>query len=117
MVTSTHSANTNIDTGAYHLDWHDRPSDLKILIDSAFASICKNTSSQWGLYNGTARYNLCGINDYKLMENIIRKSPASQNDFYALDIGCGNFQWGEGLASFVDNSQTYQDLSKYTSSM
>lgn len=109
-VSSGYSASVASDRGsslrsATHippLNWRDRPEDLKMRIDSAFASVARDTSSGWGLYNGQDGYNLCGANEYKLMESIVRRAPAEQTDFYALDIGCGNFQWGTGLAKHFD---------------
>jgi|GEM_PF-2468413 len=84
------------------LNWKDRPEALKSRIDSAFASVARDTSSDWGCYNGQDGYDLCGADEYKLMESIVRRAPAEQTDFYALDIGCGNFQWGTGLAKHFD---------------
>jgi len=85
------------------LDSRDRPEGLKMRIASAFAYIAENTSSKWGLYNGSSRgYALFRADEYGLMESIVRKAPPEQTDFYALDIGCGNFQWGTGLAKHFD---------------
>ena len=87
------------------LNWRDRPAALQSRIDSAFASMSKDTSSHWSLYNGSegsSGYGLCEVNEYSLMESIVRKAPEDQTDFYALDIGCANFQWGIRLAEHFD---------------
>jgi hypothetical protein len=41
-----------------------------------------------------------GINEKFLLKDLVEKSK-DQNDFYVLDIGAGEFQWGKALATFA----------------
>jgi hypothetical protein len=83
------------------LDWRRRPDDLNEAISRAFNRIESDTRSDWGLYNGSKEYKLCGINEYALMKKIIKDAPESRDTFFALDIGAGNFQWGRALADYL----------------
>ena len=87
------------------LHWTQRPPALVAAIDEAFQAIVRNTASEWGVFNGDSEYNLCGVKDHELMKRLILEAPADQKDFYALDIGAGNFQWGTALAEYL-NKQT-----------
>ena len=60
----------------------------------SFEGLTHQKVCQWGLFNGSDGYNLCGVDEYALMKRIILEAPKDQKEFYALDIGAGNFQWG-----------------------
>ncbi len=91
------------------LNYEQRLDDQKEVISRVFTNLRTCTTSGWGFYNGVDDYCLCGVKEYALMKKIIQQAPSSQKDFYALDIGCGNFQWSQGLADYI-NAQT--DLPK-----
>ncbi len=88
-------------TGSCYFDWTQRPESLKSRISNAFNDLVKQSSSEWGL-NGCANYHLCGVDEYSLMKKIIMQASLTQKTFYALDIGAGNFEWGQGLADYLD---------------
>ncbi len=91
-----------------HLDWNERPKPLQSAISHTFNEIMKDSKSKWGVYNGDYEYCMCGIDEQKLMKKVILQSP-QQKAFYALDIGAENFQWGRGIADFIN---TQNDLPK-----
>jgi len=87
---------------AIYLDWTQRPKELQQRINSAFNYICKDESSKWGLYNGSEEYAMCGVKEHDLMKKIILDAYPARKEFYVLDIGAGNFQWNESLASYIE---------------
>lgn len=92
-----------------YLSWKDRTSAINGFIDLAFKKRAGNTKSEWGLFNGSYAYYLGGIKEQKLMRKLIQKAPRECKDFYALDIGAGNFQWGRALAEYLN---TKKDIPK-----
>ena len=54
------------------------------------------------IYNGRDEYHLLTLNEHLLIKKIILESP-EQKEFYFLDIGAGNFQWGRKLCKFLNN--------------
>jgi ankyrin repeat protein len=93
---------TSSTSGSRYLDWTQRPESLQCDISSAFDRIVRDTSSSWNLYNGSPGYFICDINDYSLVKKIIQAAKGTRKEFYALDIGAGNYQWSQGLADFID---------------
>lgn len=85
-----------------YLDWSQRPPILKERITSAFNSLSKKSYSGWGCYNGSSAYSIAGIAECELMKKIILQSPSSRKEFYALDIGAGDFSWGQHLADYLE---------------
>ncbi|MGC1877980.1 MAG: ankyrin repeat domain-containing protein [Rhabdochlamydiaceae bacterium] len=84
-----------------YLDWTQRPYSLKKSISNAFESLLKQDKSNWGVCNGSGIYNMCGVNEQALMKKMIQQHPDRKN-FYALDIGAGDFQWSKGLANYIE---------------
>lgn len=82
--------------------WKSRTSKINHSISKAFQAIAHNTKSGWGLFNGSDTYGIGGIKEHKLMRKIIREAPPECKDFYALDIGAGDYQWGRGLAKYLN---------------
>lgn len=82
------------------LDWRDRPEGVKSNIESSLVRLQKNIKSSWGVYNGSPKYEMCSVNEHALIERLIKEAP-TRKDFYFLDIGAGNFQWGKSLADFL----------------
>ncbi|MES2345474.1 MAG: ankyrin repeat domain-containing protein [Chlamydiota bacterium] len=95
-----------------YLDWTKRPEIIKEKISTAFNRLAKNTSSRWGVYNGCEVYCVCDIDEHTLMKTIIQQAPANQKNFYVLDIGAGNFAWGNSLAEFIENQADFPQDSK-----
>jgi SAM-dependent methyltransferase len=91
------------------LDYTQRPPVVQSTIASAYRHLTQYSFSSWGWFNGSIRYGVCGVDEYALMKKIIQQASADQKEFWALDVGCGNFQWSYGLADFI-NKQT--DLPK-----
>ncbi len=85
-----------------YFDWTQRPESLQGVITKCYEQLANNPHGRWSLYNGKKNYEICGVNEYALMKDIILKAPFHQQEFYALDIGAGDFQWGHGLAAFID---------------
>jgi len=85
-----------------YLDPSQRPESLQARVDASFKNIVGCSTSSWGLYNGNSNYNLCGVKEYEAMKKLILKDYPSRKEFYALDIGAGNFQFNKGLAEYLN---------------
>jgi len=79
-----------------YLDTAQRPLWLQNKIEALFESIRNQAQGKWG-YNGTCLYNLCGINEHRLVQQLILKGYPSQKEFTFLDVGAGRFEWGMSL--------------------
>lgn len=90
-----------------YLDPSQGPDDLDSSISYAFEKLVKNSSSQWGFFNGSNSYENCRVDEYALLRKIIQQAPEEQKDFYALDIGCGNFQWVKGVAEYIEKLDAF----------
>ena len=108
--------NTSTVSSAPYLHWTQRSTELQEEISDSFEYLTKATRSGWGLFNGSDGYNLCGVDEYALMKRIILEAPKEQKEFYALDIGAGNFQWGKGLAEYLNQQPGPRNTLKSTSS-
>lgn len=85
--------------------WKSRTSEINHSISRAFQSIAHNTKSGWGLFNGSDTYCIGGIKEHKLMRKLILGATKECKDFYALDIGAGNYQWGRELAKYLSEKK------------
>lgn len=85
-----------------YLDWKQRTLEIQTKVTSDFDALKKYDHSMWGV-NGDDEYNLITIRDHLLAERIIRDAPPTQKDFYFLDIGAGDFQWGDALAKYLNS--------------
>ncbi len=107
-ITRSQSASDSLPSPpARYLDWTQRSDSLQDFISDTLERLSSQTTSNWGSFggmgfNGQENYGMCGVHEYALMKKIIQQAPSSQKDFYALDIGAGNFQWSKGLADFLD---------------
>jgi hypothetical protein len=55
------------------------------------------------VFNGNPHYHMLGqIKDHELVVQLIRECPADQKEFNILDIGAGQFQWGDALADYIN---------------
>lgn len=96
---------TAITSTPKYLDWKERPEGMERSISNAFEGLAKQTRSSWGLYNGGREYGMCGVDEHKLIKKMIQEAPPTQKEFYVLEIGAGNFEWENGIASYI-NQQT-----------
>jgi len=91
--------------GSTSLHWTQRSHEMQEAISKAFNKIRSDCFSNWGAYNGEESYRICGIDDKRLLKQIIQQAPPTQKDFYFLDLGAGNFELSEAQAKFI-NSQS-----------
>lgn len=91
-----------------YLDWKNRPEEMRKKITEAFKQV-KNDSSPWGLFNGAERYFMCGIDEQGLVKKIICDAT-QQKEFFILDIGAGNFSWGDALARFIETQVDFPQV-------
>jgi len=80
------------------LDWHDRSDDTKRHIDRCFNTLSSRSNSKEWLYQGSHEYGLCSINELDFIRTMIKEAPASQKEFWIIDIGAGDFQWSHSIA-------------------
>lgn len=102
MVNSATSKSCSLQQPPSYLCWRDRKTEINDAIANAFNSISNQTKSNWGLFNGCESYNLAYIKEHKLMKKLIQDRSPETKDFYALDVGSGNFEWGRGLAKYLN---------------
>ncbi len=85
------------------LSWYDRPADVKYQIDYSYNKISGHVSSRWGLYNGREEYRIVNVHDHLMIEKIVLKQlRRGQSHIVLMDIGAGDFQWGRGVAKFIN---------------
>jgi len=85
-----------------YLLWKDRTPEINASISKAFQSLISDSESKWGKFNGSDTYELCGIKEHRFVKKLIQRAPTNRTDFYVLDIGAGNFQWGRKLALYLN---------------
>lgn len=90
-----------------YLNWTQRPLLTQFKIFNIFDKLSKQQLSGWGIYNGDSSYLMCDIDDRKLIKTIINQAAPTRKDFYFLDIGAGNFQWGEEIATFINREKDF----------
>lgn len=93
------------------LDWKERPQSIQKDISSAFDVLSSQNVSGWGAYNGQEKYEIAQVDEHKLMAKIIKKSP-NRKEFFALDIGAGNFHWGKSLADYLEAQNDLEESVK-----
>jgi ankyrin repeat protein len=99
---TTSKACASQSTTSPYLCWRDRTAEINNSISRAFQAIVSNTQSSWGLFNGSDIYDIGGVKEQKLMRKLIQEASLENKDFYALDIGAGNYQWGRALAQYLN---------------
>ncbi|NGX47084.1 MAG: hypothetical protein K1000chlam3_00453 [Chlamydiae bacterium] len=97
-------SNQNYQKENLFLSWKQRPKEIQSTITRVFEKLATDTFSNWGLFNGTDEYLTCGIFEQNLLKKMILRAP-DQQDFYVLDIGAGNFQWGDSLLNFFQEEK------------
>ncbi len=82
----------------------DRPEEVKLLQDKVFENIAFRVESSW-TYNGESLYHMGAIDERLLITYLVKSAP-QQKEFYLLDIGAGNFQWGKSMAEYINQAET-----------
>jgi SAM-dependent methyltransferase len=82
--------------------WEKRTQEIEFEISDAFHRLTIKTDSKWGAFNGRDTYCIGGVREHKLMAGIIQNSPLTKKNFYVLDIGAGDYQWGKSLAQYLN---------------
>lgn len=94
---------------ATSFDGGKRPKPITDKIDAIFQDLSRQTKSGWGLFNGDL--NVDRQNDYlfcaaykakEMITQLIQEAPSDQKDFYILDVGAGEFGWGEVVANHLN---------------
>jgi len=101
----------NTASGQDIFNYKQRPPAVQKKIDEKFNDIAKFSKSYW-TQNGRKKYLLCGIDDEKLILDIIKQNP-DQKEFYFLDVGAGRFQWVKNVFKFLTNNSEVPKNKKY----
>src|SRR3990167_3976128 len=83
------------------LNWQNRPDDIKAKIDSAFLNVSSHSSLYNWTYNGSNTYSLASVSETKLAHHLMVSNP-EQKEFNFLDLGAGEFQFGDYLAQQIN---------------
>ena len=81
-----------------YLDSSHRTHRLQSCIDNQFYKVVA-TNDAWG-FNGQKNYNICGIDETKLIQHLIESYP-DRKTFYFLDVGSGQHQWLDNLKEII----------------
>ncbi len=84
-----------------YLNYTNRTKEINAKIDHAYEKISKHNASEWGLYNGKSQYKMFIASETYLLQNLINNNK-EQKEFYILEVGAGNFQFGKYLAEFIN---------------
>jgi hypothetical protein len=95
-----YAAQPPADQEARFLNTDARPKWMEEKVQAAFEAVSQDTSNHW-TYNGDELYQIAGVNEHRLILNMISENP-NQKDFYVLDVGCGVFTWGKALQSYLN---------------
>lgn len=81
------------------LNPYERPNDLQRDINSTHTSLL-SFRPQWN-YNGSSSYTIMSIDCAYMLKSLIKIS-SNQKQFYVLDIGAGNFSWGNRTVDLIN---------------
>ena len=95
------------------LDISKRPPYLQKKIEEDFKALSQREDGGHWVYKGTDKYKFMFMDDHTLATHIIRSAPPEQQDFYFMDIGAGNFSWGESLANFINAQADLQMILRF----
>lgn len=82
------------------LKWQDRPTEIQNKISQTFSYLSSKSGGTW-LFNGSEYYIHADVDTEKLAKHLMTSNP-NQKEFYFLDIGAGNFEWGDHLAGIIN---------------
>lgn len=77
-----------------------RPEELNKHIKSTFMKISRS-KPRWG-FCGDDKYNLFGLDDYKLFDIISKDVITGCSDYNIIDIGSGNSIWAKNIAKYIN---------------
>lgn len=86
--------------------WQQRPQQIKEKIDESYENLAKSPASRWS-FNGREKYHLLYVDHTKLALYLIQRAK-DQQEFFFVDIGAGDFQWGDHLAKVINASKNIQ---------
>ncbi len=92
----------------HFLNWRDRPKYIQSAVADSLRELSKHANSAWTSYNGQNTYCICGIDEHQLFKRIIQNDP-QRKDFYAMDVGAGNFQWLDAFTKFINSQPDLPD--------
>ena len=95
----------------YYLNYTQRPESVQSKIDLLFNMQSKSSKSNWGV-NGASSYEICGVDDERLILNRVESSP-EQKDFYFLDVGAGMYQWVDNTRKLLCNNSELPSDKQY----
>ena len=85
----------------------DRPSSLKGDIQETFRDL-STSRPRWG-FNGSTIYEHVQIDPLTLLKGLIKASSNERKEFYVLDIGVGDFSWGNKVVKDINSAQDLPD--------
>lgn len=97
---------------ADNFNYKQRPAAVQKKIDELFNKLAETPVSSWGGTNGLSKYGICGIDEEKLILDIITNNP-KQTDFYFLDVGAGQFQWVDNVVQFLNSKPNITTNKKF----
>lgn len=85
------------------LDVSHRPPKVLSAIGERYETLSQKEESNWAVFNGQKTYGIIGINDKEFVEDLLLKHAENKQDnaFNILDVGAGNFDWGDNIACLV----------------
>ncbi len=99
---ATSISNKSLTSEPAWLDWNNRPESLKSEVNTSYEKLTQFSESSWKTFNGLNFYGICGVDELKLLKKTILDAYPDRKEFYVLDIGAGNFQWGKAVAGFIE---------------
>ncbi len=96
------NATTNLSNNTTHcLHWEQRPLEVQSKVDETFDAMASRKESGW-LFNGADKYGICNVDEHTWFVTLIKKECSQRNNFYAMEIGAGNFSWSKALANTIN---------------
>lgn len=88
----------------------ERPPAVQEAVDLAFDQL--HDLGKWGIYDGSCTYGLMGLDDEKVIEDIIARA-GDKKHIYIIDVGAANGCWGSCTTAFIN--QKFPDSDKHFS--
>ena len=96
-------ANTKIPT--YTLSTLNRPAGLQQFIDDKFKELSSTHQTRFRFW-GSPAYGNANINEEKMINHMVLEgAKTKQTDFFILDIGAGNGEWGDNLFGYINGEK------------
>lgn len=102
LINSTYAAEAaKTSTCTQTFSYKNRPQNITDLIHKNFLPFHSQSTSEWGRFNGQELYEYFKIDQHKAIKQMIINEP-TRKDFYVLEIGAGDFQWGKALSDYLN---------------